>query len=137
MKVGDKVLVKSLEWYEDNKDENGCVPLKVWGFSESMRHLCGSKLTISKIHEDDVYSVEENVFFWTDEMFESVEPERPPHYDSMFIDVYDFCYANNIGMLEGNIIKYITRQKEDRLGDLEKARNTIDRLIEFEKDVPR
>lgn len=58
--------------------------------------------------------------------------ERPEHYDSP-IDVYDFCLANNLGMLEGNIIKYVMRLKGDnRLDDLNKALVTLKRLIEHE-----
>lgn len=64
-----------------------------------------------------------------------VEDNRPVHYQSE-IDVYDFVLANGIGMLEGNIVKYVTRKKGDlakRIDDLQKARLTIDRLISHEK----
>lgn len=57
-------------------------------------------------------------------------------YKDLKIDVYEFCHANKLGFLEGNVIKYISRKKH-RKEDLLKARNTIDRLIELENDLPR
>jgi len=57
-------------------------------------------------------------------------------YKHLKIDVYYFCHVNNIGLLEGNIIKYVTRKK-NRKEDLIKAKNTIDRLIAFEDDLPQ
>lgn len=52
------------------------------------------------------------------------------HYDSMPIDVIEFCEVNKLGFTESTAIKYIARRKGDsRLTDLKKARNCIDRLI--------
>lgn len=57
--------------------------------------------------------------------------KKPSYYDKK-IDVYDFCLANNIGMLEGNCIKYLFRYKEKNgIEDLLKAKHTIERLIEY------
>ena len=39
-KAGDKVRIKSLDWYNKNKDEDGDVPGAF--FSESRSHLCGT-----------------------------------------------------------------------------------------------
>ena len=62
---------------------------------------------------------------------------KPAHYERLAIDVYEVCHANNLGMLEGNVIKYIVRRKDNRLEDLKKAINTLERLIELEQDLPR
>ncbi|MBE0470419.1 MAG: DUF3310 domain-containing protein [Methyloprofundus sp.] len=61
--------------------------------------------------------------------------EKPKHYQ-IAIDPYEYALVNGLGMLEGNIIKYVTRRKGDkakRLDDLIKARTTIERLIDHER----
>ena len=54
----------------------------------------------------------------------------------MNIDVYEFALANDLNMLEANIVKYVCRRK-NRSEDLQKALDTLNRLIEHEKDLPR
>lgn len=45
----------------------------------------------------------------------------------------DFIIANDIGYLEGNIIKYISRYKEKGgVVDLYKAQHYLDKLVEVE-----
>ena len=50
------------------------------------------------------------------------------------IQPWEYIEANNLDFFEGNVIKYVTRKKGNRLEDLEKARHYIDYLIEREKD---
>lgn len=55
------------------------------------------------------------------------------HYKVKKIQPWDFIIANNIGFLEGNAIKYISRWREKGgIEDLEKAKHYIDKLIEVE-----
>lgn len=57
-----------------------------------------------------------------------------PSYYGTGIDVIEFCLRNNLTFMQGNVIKYVTRYKEKNgIEDLEKAKEYIDRLIEFEK----
>ena len=43
----------------------------------------------------------------------------------------DFCQANNLDFMQGNVIKYVFRYKnKNGLEDLEKAKEYIDRMIE-------
>ena len=51
-KVGDRVRVKSLEWYNDNKDAEGLVYLDKEGivFDETMANLCGKIVQIEEIN---------------------------------------------------------------------------------------
>lgn len=52
------------------------------------------------------------------------------HYKQK-IQVWDFIHQNNIGYLEGNIIKYVMRYKEKNgLQDLHKAKHYLEKLIE-------
>lgn len=55
------------------------------------------------------------------------------HYKKLKIQPVEYIYSNNIGYLEGNVIKYITRWR-DKGGsaDLLKARHYIDLLLELE-----
>ena len=53
------------------------------------------------------------------------------HYAVKAIQPWDFIIANNIGYLEGNIIKYISRWKDKGgLEDLKKAQHYLQKLIE-------
>ena len=55
------------------------------------------------------------------------------HYKDMKIQPIDFIVGNNLGYIEGNIIKYISRYKaKNGLQDLEKAKHYLEMLIENE-----
>jgi hypothetical protein len=51
-KVGDKLRVKSLEWFNGNKDENGLVYIDKEGivFNETMANLCGKIVQIEEVN---------------------------------------------------------------------------------------
>ena len=56
------------------------------------------------------------------------------HYLKYKIQPIEFIVKNNIGFVEGNIIKYILRfKKKGGVQDLEKARHYIDLLIDSTK----
>jgi len=47
------------------------------------------------------------------------------------IETWDYIISQNLGYLEGNIVKYITRyRKKNGMEDLEKAKHYLDKLIE-------
>ena len=53
------------------------------------------------------------------------------HYKKLVIQTWDYIIANNIGYMEGNIIKYVSRWKEKGgEKDLLKAKHYLDKLIE-------
>ena len=53
------------------------------------------------------------------------------HYKTLAIQPWDYIVQNNLGFLEGNIIKYVTRWKDkEGVQDLQKARHFLDKLIE-------
>lgn len=59
------------------------------------------------------------------------------HYQ-MDIQPWDFIVANNMGYLEGNIVKYVSRWKyKGGVQDLYKARHYLDKLIEVYEDANR
>ena len=53
------------------------------------------------------------------------------HYKSKSIQPWDYIVGNNLGYLEGNVVKYVSRWKDKGgLDDLKKARHYLDKLIE-------
>lgn len=58
----------------------------------------------------------------------------PDHYQLGKIEVWDFIVDQDLGFLEGNIIKYLCRagykEGESRLDDLLKAKTYLQKLIE-------
>lgn len=61
--------------------------------------------------------------------------QNPSHYLQGSIEVWDFIVDQNMGFLDGNVIKYLSRfrHKGDPIGDLMKARQYLDKLIEVVK----
>ena len=73
-KVGDKVLIKSYDWYEKNCIVNGDDILEnigIFPFFPYMAKFCGQVLTIKDIRPT-YYTMEETAYHtcWTDEMIE-------------------------------------------------------------------
>ena len=71
-KVGDKVRIKSIDWYNENKNNFG----KVWTsggqipFDKCMSKWCGKVMTISHVRADHYTMVEDLVGYWSDDMIE-------------------------------------------------------------------
>ena len=56
------------------------------------------------------------------------------HYTKMPIQVFEFTMANGLDPMQHTVIKYVTRFRDKGgVEDLEKAKHTIDLLIEYEK----
>ena len=81
-KPGDKVRIKSLDWYNENKNEIG----RIYGdssavFIRTMSKFCGQTVTISEAAYDiygcDAYGILEdnNEYSWTDYMIEGLADE--------------------------------------------------------------
>ena len=82
-KPSDKVRIKSIDWYNENKDKFGNIRYKRDGsaypvfFSKYMSNFCGEILTIKSVfnhsyHMNETSSCE----FWTDEMIEGLVEEE-------------------------------------------------------------
>lgn len=55
----------------------------------------------------------------------------PGHYKDKPMQPWDFIVSNDLGYLEGNIVKYITRWKQKGgVENLRKAKHYIEKLIE-------
>lgn len=53
-KVGDKVVVKSLAWYNENKNGSGVVSVPC-NFTKEMQLYCGKILTICRVNAYSYY----------------------------------------------------------------------------------
>ena len=78
-KVGDKIIVNSIEWYNENKDDCGIIDLEDGGnFVGSMKECCGKVFTISDSYELDnqiYYHFKETGWAWQSWMFSPVKKE--------------------------------------------------------------
>ena len=84
-KVGDKVLIKSADWYYENRDEENTVHCGSAGFVSSMTTFCGQIVTISSVSSEkssfkiyQIYRIKEDngIYNWTDEMIEGIFAEE-------------------------------------------------------------
>lgn len=56
------------------------------------------------------------------------------HYKDLKIQPVEYIHANNIGYMEGNVIKYVSRWRaKNGIKDLEKAKHYIELLIQLEQ----
>jgi hypothetical protein len=93
-KVGDYVRIKSLDWYNENKGNDGIVEFSTSVFVPGMSQFCGKVVTIEAVFDegddDVIYCMEEIGYNWTDEMFEGIEKEE------MSLNIDDFQDDNEI-----------------------------------------
>jgi hypothetical protein len=53
------------------------------------------------------------------------------HYATKTMQPWDYIIANNLGYLEGNVVKYVSRWKDKGgIEDLKKAQHCLQKLIE-------
>lgn len=77
-KVGDKVRIKSLDWYNKNKSRVLGTVYLVVPFIESMSKYCGQVATITKVIAGNVFeiSLDNGCNEWSDTMFEGLVEEE-------------------------------------------------------------
>lgn len=75
-KVGQRVKIKSLYWYNENKDIHGNIECGDALINIKKSQFCGKIVTISSISNvTDTYKIEEDngQYIWTDDMIEQGE----------------------------------------------------------------
>ena len=112
-KVGDKVKIKSLEWYNENKNDFGLIFCNNICFDEKMIEFCGKTVTIVAQRDNKYYYIKEDncLSFWSEDMIEGLADVEP--LDKMIsLDkackvlkntIVDDVFANR-----GSIIKYLS-----------------------------
>ena len=92
-KVGDRVKVKSLDWYNENNDGSGILSYKISGvpFTSEMAEYCGCIVTIDKAEAaansylGDRYIIKEDdgCWAWHEKMFEGLAEDDNPFDDNI------------------------------------------------------
>ena len=97
LRVGDKVMIKSLEWYDKNKDHEGIVRLKENTFISAMSKYCNQVMTIEgeRSRFDFILKEDPENWSWTEEMFDLIEPmldsiEEKRDYVCKNFDIIEF-----------------------------------------------
>ena len=90
-KVGDRVKIKSLDWYNENKDDNREIKFENGIFTTLKSTFLGQIMTIEEITLEKQYILMEDKYktLWTDEMIEGLAEEE-------IIDIDDFQVDNEI-----------------------------------------
>ena len=96
-KKGDKVKVKSLDWYNSNKNSEGAIIFEDFQiFDESMSEFCDKVVTIDAYNSrGNSYEIKEDgkVNYWTNDMFEDPAIEEEPQEKMVSLDkVCDILY---------------------------------------------
>ena len=71
-KRGDRVKIKSLDWYNKNKDQHGRVACGYHVFTEDMSKFCGCTMIVCNITNLGVITMGGSASYWTDEMIEGI-----------------------------------------------------------------
>ena len=75
--VGDKVRIKSLDWYNENKDERGYIACGHHVFTKYMSTFCGCTMIVCNRTNLGVMTMYGNTCYWTDKMIEGLAEEMP------------------------------------------------------------
>ena len=136
-KVGDKVRINSLDWYNANKDETDDIECSnnIW-FYRGMSKFCGKVMTISHVRVDHYTMVEDLVGYWTDEMIEGLVEEDVIDIDEFqdddeIIDIIDE-YVHRLKDNECQIVLPEGYQFTDENGNVINAKKIV-----LEKKSPK
>ena len=76
-KRGDRVKIKSLDWYNENKDQHGKVACGYHVFTEDMSKFCGCTMIVCNRTNLGVMTMGGSASYWTDEMIEGIADVEP------------------------------------------------------------
>lgn len=126
-KVGDKVRVKSLEWYNENKNKYGYVQCGYKDFTENMRKYCGDVVTISGFNYSSFYDfttyniAEENdySYAWSDDMFEGLAEDtiQPVVFENIvfpnenYADKVELCLGDDYEIVVEDGRTFVQKKK--------------------------
>lgn len=133
-KVGDRVRIKSLDWYNANKDSFGLIFCNNICFDEKMIEFCGKTVTIAAQRNEKYYFIMEDncLSFWTDEMIEGLVLEKGSELPSVVYIPYiiednpsletstEFCPKIEVTTRYNDKVKY-----EPKMVSLDKVKEWI------------
>ena len=115
--VGDKVRIKSIDWYNENKNENGSIYLNNNSFVSDMSEFCGKIATIIKKCDkyDKYYKLDidknKGSWSWTDDMLEDIMESK-----KVKITLPKDCKVSDINTtVKDNciVVEYIPEKKKE------------------------
>lgn len=113
-KAGDKVRIKSREWYEKNKNRAGDIFCGGIFFVDGMVCYCGNIATIASVGRGYRLDIDNSEFEWSDEMFEDDEPQVS---EILLKDIANVIKSHNMGVQvseeDGKLIIEPLTTKED------------------------
>lgn len=92
-----------------------------------------SKSNLQRLWPKEALSWPHNTVYLTlmEKMNANAQQIAGSHYKDKKIQPWDYIISNNIGYLEGNVIKYVSRYRDKNgIEDLNKAKHYLDKLIE-------
>ena len=130
-KIGDKVRIKSFDWYIQNKDEDGFVHCGDKVFDDYMSVFCGSIVTIGEIFHIG-YDIEEDMQCrtWNEDMFEGLVERHGK--------TYPYKIGDRVILKGNNRCATITDLKYNSWGNLSyyiKIDNDKDISIDYPTDL--
>ena len=130
-KVGDKVRIKDIGWYNKYKDEDGDVLCGEFAFLEGMKKFCSETLTILEDVDDGYLMLEDDLgYVWTDEMFERLVERNGK--------TYPYKIGDRVVLKGNNRCATITDLKYNSWGNLSyyvKIDNDKDISIDYPTDL--
>lgn len=110
-KRGDRVKIKSLDWYNENKDQHGKVACGYHVFTEDMSKFCGYTMIVCRRSNLGVMTMGGSASYWTDEMIEGladVEPQDKMISLNKACEVLKNTIVDDVFANRGSIIKYMS-----------------------------
>lgn len=124
-KVGDKVRIKSIDWYNQNKSDKGYLIVDGVGFSPEMSEYCGKEATITGIYEcEEAFriNIDKGKFWYNEGMFEETPDSTSDTFQNIaetIRKIAEIIRKDNIGLSvkeqDGGILILPCKEEE---GDL-------------------
>lgn len=133
-KVGDKVRIKSREWYEANKNKYGDVDFPCCAFTAAMSAMCGKVYEITSVDTDGTYKA--NDYWLLEEYIEGLASEEKPLISTDLIkDIAEVIKKHNLGVSisenEGKLIVEPLKVEEEEDLPIDTPCMVADRLDDW------
>lgn len=143
LRVGDKVLFEGKEYEVKELTApyfvTGMTQVRLWS-PETFRTVWTTYTQVERIVEIVAVDKQKQLEDYCDSIYDQDnlmdKQVGGDHYTRFTIQPLEFIRKNNLDFLQGNIIKYVVRYKsKNGIEDLEKAKDYLEKLIAYEKNV--
>ena len=125
-KRGDRVKIKSIDWYNKNKDQHGRVACGYHVFTEDMSKFCGCTMIVCNRTNLGVMTMGGSASYWTDEMIEGLADVEPQEKMVSLEEVCNLLYSM-LTTQDINDYDYVTAPAYDTVEDfVEGFRKTME-----------